>query len=137
MCPGRQQGAARPRAAFAALLLFAAGLAACSGFAAPNEEPPAALDLAYRPAAADYLRSQFKDYASYDSYEISEPQWVHSVRLELPDLRSLPRPRSPAQLRDAIGKVIDGRYAVGTDGCDTQAYAPFELVTGGGLQPLH
>jgi hypothetical protein len=34
------------------------------------------------------------------------------------------------------GKIVDGRYAVETDGCGTQAYAPFGLMTGG-LQPLH
>jgi hypothetical protein len=34
------------------------------------------------------------------------------------------------------GKVIEGRYAVETDACGAQAYAPFALMTGG-LQPLH
>jgi hypothetical protein len=34
------------------------------------------------------------------------------------------------------GKIIDDRYAVQTDNCDTQTYVPFEQPSGG-LDPLH
>jgi hypothetical protein len=127
-------------AAFAALLLLAAGLAACSGLAAPNEEPQSALDPAYPERAAAYLRSQFKEYASYNSYEISDPRWVHSIRgwgwLTCVRFQDKDRRYSYALFLQS-GQVVDGRYAVTTDGCDTQVYAPFNQMTGGGLQPLH
>ncbi len=126
---------------FAALLLVVAGLAACSGLAAPNAElQPTALDPGYRQITADFMRSQFKDYLSYDSYEISEPRWVHSFHgwgwLTCVRFQDRGRRHSYALFLQS-GKIVDGHYAVETDDCDKQAYAPFSLVTGGGLQPLH
>jgi hypothetical protein len=128
-------------AAFAALLPFAAALSACSGFAASNEEPPAPVpDTAYREEIATQVRTLFRDYSSYDSYEISEPRWVHSIKgwswLACVRFQDHGRRRVYALFLQS-GKVVDSRYAVVADGCDTQAYTPFELMTGGGLQPLH
>jgi len=126
----------------AALLLSApAALTACSGLASSNDEAqPPALDADFRRPVADYLKSAFKDYASYDSYEIAEPRWVHSLKgwswLTCIRFQDHGRRRSYALFLQS-GKIVDGRYPVATDGCDTQAYAPFDLMTGGGLQPLH
>ncbi|MDR3423443.1 MAG: hypothetical protein P4L80_19780 [Xanthobacteraceae bacterium] len=143
MIPRNRQGAAAllHGAAVAALLISSAVvLAACSGLAASNDEAPAAgPDPAYQQRVANYLRSTFKDYRSYDSFEISEPRWVHALQgwSWLTCVRFQDRGRSRIYaLFLQSGKIIDGRYAVETDGCGTQAYAPFGLMTGG-LQPLH
>ena len=61
------------RGARAALLLAAAALlgflAGCSGIAATTEDIAA---IGPDPA--------FKNYASYDSFEIADPRWVHSIK---------------------------------------------------------
>ena len=142
MIPRNRHGAAAflHRAAIAALIICAATLAACSGLAASNEEAPATgPDPAYQQRIADYLRSTFKDYASYDSFEISEPRWVHAFAgwswLTCIRFQDRGRSRSYALFMQSA-KIVDGRYAVETDACGAQAYTPFSLMTGG-LQPLH
>jgi hypothetical protein len=142
LIPGKQQnnGPSAWQAVFAALFVFAAGVAACSGLAASDEAPPALPDPAYQRDVADYFRTQFKDYSSYDSYEISEPRWVHSIHgwswLTCVRFQDHGRRRNYALYLQS-GKIVDGRYAIETDACEAQAYAPFALMTGGGLQPLH
>lgn len=145
MSQRRQQdaGSLLRNAVFAAALLLtaAAGLVACSGFAASNETVPAPVpDADYKEQIASYMRSTFKDYASYDSYEISDPRWVHSMTgwswLACVRFQDHSRRHSYALFLQS-GKIVDSRYAVETDGCDMQAYAPFDLMTRGSLQPLH
>lgn len=142
LSPRKRQdtGSSTRKAAFAALFVLVAGAAGCSGLAASDEAAPAPPDPAYRRDVADYLRAQFKDYLSYDTYEISEPRWVHSIHgwswLTCIRFQDHGRRRNYALFLQS-GKVVDGRYAVETDACETQTYAPFELMTGGGLQPLH
>ncbi len=137
----RDAAASLHGAAIAALLICSAAvLAACSGLAASSEEAPAAgPDPAYPQLVANYLRSTFKDYPSYDSFEISYPRWVHAFQgwswLTCVRFQDRGRSRTYALFLQS-GKIIDGRYAVETDGCATQAFAPFGLMTGG-LQPLH
>jgi hypothetical protein len=143
LIPGNRQGASDflHRAAVAALLICsAATLAACSGLAASGEEALATgPDPAYQQLVANYLRSTFKDYQSYDSFEISDPRWVHALQgwswLTCVRFQDRGRSRTYALFLQS-GKIVDGRYAVETDGCGTQPYAPFGLITGG-LQPLH
>lgn len=142
MIPGNRSGVAAflQGATVAALFICSAVLAACSGLAASNEEAPATgLDPAYPRIVADYLRSTFKDYASYESFEISEPRWVHALAgwswITCVRFQDRGRSRTYALFLQSA-KVIDGRYAVETDACGAQAYAPFALMTGG-LQPLH
>lgn len=144
-----RRGAALWRTAvWAAPLMLAAALAACSGLAASNEQVPAAsnepapvsnLDPGYRQIVADRLRSSFKSYAAYDAFQIAEPRWVHAVQgwswVVCVRFQDHGRPRTYAVFLQ-LAAVIDSRYAVETDGCDTQAYAPFDLMAGG-LQPLH
>lgn len=122
------------------LLVAAATLVACSGFAASNEEiPPVGPDPNYMALVADRVRSAFKDYAAYDQFQISEPRWVHAVQgwswVICVRFSDRGRTRNYALYLQS-GKIIDSRYAVATDGCDVQAYAPFALMAGG-LQPLH
>jgi hypothetical protein len=132
------------RAAWAALLLAAAGLSGflvgCSGFAAPTEEVPATgPDLSSREVIASHLKKTFKNYASYDSFEISDPRWVHSMKgwnwltcIRFQDHGHL---RTYAVFLNG-DKIVDDRYSVQTDNCDTQTYFPFERMQGG-LEPLY
>jgi hypothetical protein len=124
-------------------LLAAAMLAGCSGFAATNEATPTSgPDPSYPEVIASRLKSAFKEHAaSYESFEISEPRWVHTfrgwnwltcVRFQDHGLR-----RTYSLFLDGKS-VVDDRYAVQTDDCDRQAYVPFERMGGVvGLDPLH
>lgn len=142
MTPRERQNAAAPlrRAACAALLTSALALAGCSGLTSSVEETPVSvLDRDYKEIVAKYLKTTFKDRTGYDSFEISEPRWVHTgngwVWLTCVGFQDRGRRRSYAVFLNA-GKIIDSRYAVETDSCETQAYAPFAQMTGG-LEPLY
>lgn len=134
------------RAVRAALLLAAAGfagtLAGCSGLAATSEEPPATgPGLSFQEMIAGHLKKTLKNYSSYDSFEISDPRWVHSIKgwnwltcIRYQDHGHL---RSYAVFFSG-DKVVDDRYAVQTDNCAAQTYSPFERMQGSsGLDPLH
>lgn len=128
-------------AALAALLPLAAViLTSCSGFAAPEPQVPATgPDADYERVIADYLRSAFKNFQSYDSFEISEPRWVDSVHgwswLTCVRFSDHGHSRLFATFLQSH-KIVDGRFAVETDRCDTQAYAPFGQLNSG-LAPIH
>jgi hypothetical protein len=131
-------------AVLAALLLAAMGwsglLAGCSGLAATNEEvPPTSPDPSFRELIARHLKAAFKNAASYDSFEISDPRWVHSIKgwnwLTCVRFNDHGRQRTYALFHNG-DKIVDDRYAVQTDQCDTQTYFPFERMSGG-LDPLH
>lgn len=143
MIPGKRPGTSRSvqHATLVALLLVAAVLAGCSGLASTNGETAAsAPDPSYREVIANRLRSTFKDYASYDLFEISDPRWVHSVQgwswLTCVRFQDHGHRRTYALFLKA-NAITDARYAVQTDDCDTPAYSPFERMGGAGLQPLH
>jgi hypothetical protein len=132
-------------AVWAALLLAAAGwpgfLAGCSGIAASNEELPApAPDPSYRELVAKHLKAVFKNYSSYEAFEISDPRWVHSMKgwnwLTCVRFQDRGRLRTYSVFLDNSNKVVDDRYAVQTDNCDIQTYYPFGGLYGG-LAPLH
>ncbi len=132
------------RAAWALLLLAAVGscggLTGCSGLAAGNGEMPlTGPDPTYREVVAAHLKKVLKNYSSYDTFEISDPRWVHSIKgwnwLTCVRFRDRGRVRSYAIFLDG-NKVIDDRFAVQTDDCDLQAYSPLERMQGG-LDPLH
>jgi hypothetical protein len=127
--------------ALPALLLVAAILTGCSGFASPTEEvPTVGPEPSYRTLIATKLRSSFKNYASYNSFEIGEPRWVHTVQghiwLSCVRFQDRDRLRTYAVFFKA-NAVTDSRFAVQTDECETQAYAPFDGMNGIGLDPLH
>ncbi len=53
----------------------------CAGIATGNTEMPlTGLDPSYREVVAARLRSVLKNYDSYDSFEISDPRLVHSIK---------------------------------------------------------
>jgi hypothetical protein len=158
LLPGRRHGdpkssqrAARrtPLPAAAVLTGLLAGLlAGCSGLAATNEEIPATgPDPALNKAVATYINNTFKDRSAYDAFEISDYRWVHTTKgwnwLTCVRFQDHGHPRVYAVFVKETG-VVDGRYAVLTDNCAAPAYAPFDLMTGGGsvtlpgaLAPLH
>jgi hypothetical protein len=149
LTPRQRQGAAwsLQNAARAALLLLPLVLLGCSSLALPTEDAPASgPDPADNGLVVKRLKT-FKDYDSYDAFEISDFRWVHSVKgwSWLACVRFQDRGhRRTYALFVKKGAIIDGRYAVETDGCETQSYSPFEPTTGarrppsaGDLEPLH
>jgi hypothetical protein len=132
------------RAALVALLLTAAAfsgvLAGCSGLAETGGDiAPTAPDPTFREVIAIHLKAVFKNYASYDAFEISDPRWVHSIKgwnwLTCVRFQDHGHLRIYALFLNA-NKIVDERYAVQTDNCDTQTYFPFERMQTG-LEPLH
>jgi len=132
------------RRAWAALLLAAVALsgclAGCSGIAATNEDIAAmGPDPSSREVIAAHLKAIFKNYVSYDAFEISDPRWVHSIKgwnwLTCVRFQDRGHLRIYALFLNA-NKIVDDRYSVQTDNCDTQTYVPFERMQVG-LDPLH
>jgi hypothetical protein len=131
-----------------AVLLLPLILLGCSGVALPEETAPVSgSDPAFHKVIADYLKDTLKDVTSYDAFEISDARWVHTVKgwswLACVRFQDRQHQRSYAAFIKE-NKVIDGRYAIGTDSCDTQTYSPFDLMPdkpkpagGSELEPLH
>jgi hypothetical protein len=105
-----------------------------------QSEPPSAPDPSYRDVIAYCFKTTFKDYATYELFEISEPRWVSSIKgwNWLVCLRFVDRGhrRSYALLLNGSA-IVDGHYAYQTDNCASQAYVVFEQMGGVGLPPLH
>jgi hypothetical protein len=131
----------------ALLLLAAAALAGCSGLASTNEETPAiGPDPASNKIVANYLNTTFKDRTLYNAFEISDFRWVHTIKgwnwLTCIRFQDHGHPRIYAIFIKG-GAIVDSRYAVQTDGCDTSNYIPFDLMAATGatspgtLEPLH
>jgi hypothetical protein len=156
MIPGLQRLAAKHRHRTGALvpvigraaLLLPLILLGCSGVALPKEDvPPSGSDPAFHKMIADNLKDTFKEVAKYDEFEISDPRWVHTVKgwswLTCVRFQDREHRRSYALFIKG-NEVIDSRYAVEADGCDTAAYIPFDLMpsaprpaNGTELEPLH
>jgi hypothetical protein len=124
-----------------ALVLTAVALAGCDGLATTNQAAPeSGPDPSYPDVVANYLKSTFKDYTSYEAFEISGPRWVHSFQgwnwLICVRFQDHARKRSYAVFLSG-GSIIDGRYATQTDECGTQTYAVFGQMRGAGLGPLY
>jgi hypothetical protein len=132
-----------------ATLLLPLVLLGCSSVALPQSDaPPAEANAAaFHKIIGAYLTESFKDIGTYDSFEISEARWVHTAKgwSWLSCIRF--QERSHVQTYAVFirtDKVVDSRYAVTTDGCGEQAYAPFNDIpvmakpsNGVGLDPLH
>jgi hypothetical protein len=105
-----------------------------------QSEAPSAPDPSYPNLIADRLKSTFKDYASYELFEISAPRWVSSYKgwnwLVCVRFVDRGRRRSYALLFNG-SNVLDGHYAYQTDNCASQSYGVFEQMRGLGLPPLH
>lgn len=150
MTSKQQQGAPTrlPNAAYAALLFTLAVGAGCGNLAVSKEDAPAsAPDPSYNTLVANRIKSSFKEHASYAAFEISDYRWVHSVIgwnwLACVRFQDHGHRRNYAVFLKG-SQVVESRYAVQADGCDTASYAPFELMTGaakpasaGALDPLH
>ena len=101
----------------------------------------------YDALVADHIKSSFKDYVSYDAFEISDYRWVHSVKgwSWLTCVRFQDKgQRLTYALFIKQKDIIENRYAVATDGCDAQTYSQFDLMGGtkspgnsGLLEPLY
>ena len=122
-----------------ACLGLCAALNGCAGLAGDTGMPLAGPDPSYREAVADHLKRVLKNYASYDSFEISDPRWVHSIKgwtyLICVRFRDQGQVRNYALFLDG-NRIVDDRFAVQTDNCDTQTYSPFDRMPTG-LAPLH
>ena len=123
------------RRAFAGAALGAtlAVLPACSELARPSEAAAPAVPPPYVSLAANYLLAALKDRAAYEDFRISPLRWVDSLKgwawLACVHFADHGRLRSYA-LFFQDNAVVDARYAVETDRCDTQSYTPFDLITG-------
>ena len=108
-------------------------LTGCSELAQPSEAAPPPAPPSYVPLAAQYLLSALKDRTSYTAFEISALRWVDSLKgaawLACVHFQDRGHPRSYA-IFIQNNAVVDARYAVETDNCETQTYTPFDLVTG-------
>jgi hypothetical protein len=149
--PTQPQGAPRylQNAAYAALLLLAAAvLPGCSGLASTSEEPPlTGPDPASNKVVANYLNATFKDRTLYNAFEISDFRWVQTIKgwnwLTCIRFQDHGHPRIYAIFIKGSA-IVDSRYAVQTDGCDTPNYTSFDLMAAatsvaspGALEPLH
>lgn len=117
-----------------ALALLLLGSPACSELAQPSQAAsPPPTQPPYVSLAAQYLLSAFKDRSAYGGFEISGLRWVASLKgwawLACAHFQDHGHLRTYAIfIQD--NAVVDGRYAVETDTCETQTYTPFDLVTG-------
>ena len=119
----------------AALVMSLVMLPGCSELAQPSEAAPPAPPAPppYVSLAAKYLLSAFNDRASYEGFEISGLRWVDSIKgwawLACVHFQDHGHLRTYA-LFIQDNAVVDARYAVETDTCETQTYTQFDLVTG-------
>jgi hypothetical protein len=105
--------------------------------------PASGPDPGYNNLVANHLKDIFKNRASYDAFAISALRWVHSFKgwawMTCVRFEDNGHPRTYAVfIKD--GKVIDSRYAVQTDACNTQTYAAFDAMgpaRAGALGPLY
>jgi len=146
----KQQGASTylQNAAYAALLLALAAATDCSSLTVSTADvPPSGPDPAYDGIVANRVKLSFKDYASYEAFEKSDYRWVHSVGgwswLTCVRFQDRGHRRTYAVFLREKG-IIENRYAVQADGCETASYVPFDLTTGaakppstGALEPLY
>jgi hypothetical protein len=140
--PQRWKGAAGwPASALSRILaaLVAASLAGCAGLAASTDVPTSGPDPSYNKLVATHLSGLFKDRAAYDSFEISDYRWVHTVKgwTWLTCVRFLDHghPRTYAVFVGG-NEVVNSRYAVMTDDCGSPAYTPFDVGSGGASLPV-
>ena len=117
----------------ATLGLVLVALSGCSELARPSDTMPPDAQPPYVSLAAKHLLSALKDRTSYDGFEISVPRWVHAIRgwswLACVHFHDHGHWRTYALFIQG-NAVVDGRYAVETDACETQTYTQFDLMTG-------
>jgi hypothetical protein len=132
-----------------ATLLLPLVLLGCSGVALTQTDAPTSTPnpAAFHKIIGDYLKKSFKEIATYESFEISDARWVHTVKgwswLSCIRFQERSHVRTYAVFIQT-DKVVDSRYAVTTDGCGEQTYTPFDDIPvtvkppgGVELDPLH
>lgn len=105
-----------------------------------QSKPPPGPDPSYRNVIASCFKTTFKNYATYELFEISEPRWVSSIKgwNWLVCVRFVDGGRRRRYVLLFNGStVVDGHYAYQTDACGSQSYVAFEQMGGLGLSPLH
>jgi hypothetical protein len=138
----RQKARSLRHHAGAAFLLLVT-LLPLSDVAVPQETPTSGPDPGYSDLVAKYLKDTFKNLASYEAFAISAFRWVSSLKgwswMTCVRFEENRHPRTYAVfIQD--GKVIDSRYAVQIDACNTQTYAAFGAMgptRAGVLGPLY
>ncbi len=113
-----------------ALVGLSAALSGCAGLAASDTEMPVTgPESSYRKVVATHLRQVLKNYSAYDTFQISDPRWMHSIKgwtwLICVRFRDQDREYSYALFLDG-NKIVDDRFAVQIDNCDLQTYHPLE-----------
>ncbi len=119
-----------PHAGVAVMLVLV--LTGCSELALSTEAAPAGggnLDPGANALVINRVKAVFKDGAAYQAFELSGLRWVQTLKgwswLACVRFQDHGHQRFYAVfVRD--GAVTDDRYAVETDGCQTQAYAPLD-----------
>lgn len=117
-----------------AALVLPLALLGCSSVALPQTEVPTTGpdEAAFHKIVGDYLKDSFKEISTYDSFEISDARWVHSVKgwswLSCVRFRDRAHIRTYAVFIQA-DKVVESRYAVTTDNCGKQTYVPFDAIS--------
>jgi hypothetical protein len=114
-----------------------------SDVAMPQDMPASGVDPGYNKIVANHLNSIFKNRATYDAFAISAFRGVHSLKgwawMTCVRFEDNGHPRTYAVfIQD--GKVIDSRYAVQIDACNTETYAAFDAMgpsRAGVLGPLY
>jgi hypothetical protein len=117
-----------------AILLALAVLAGCSDMALPKDNPaPAAPDPSYGKIVADRLKSTFKALPPTAAVEISQPRRTHTVTgsnwVTCVHFQDQGRRRTYALFLNGSA-IVDARYAVQTDGCDSVSYSALDLASG-------
>ena len=131
------------RAAARAALLLTVVLLPLSDVAMPQDMPASGVDPGFNKIVANHLNSIFKNRATYDAFATSAFRWVHSLKgwawMTCVRFDDNGHPRTYAVfIQD--GKVIDSRYAVQIDACNTETYAAFDAMgpsRAGVLGPLY
>src|SRR5271155_5497966 len=127
------RGSLRHMVRRAVLVLALLTMPGCSELAQPSEAVPPSPEPPYVPLVAKYLRTVLVDRSFLDGFEISGLRWVPSLRgrnwLACVHFRDRGPRRTYALFveRDA---VVDARYAVETDACESQAFTQFDVMSG-------
>ena len=129
------------RSAVVATLLLCL-IAGCSDLVISGAAlPPSELNPTYRKTVENYVRSTFKNYASLNNLEISDPRWVHSITgwtwMTCVRFQEGGHQRVYSLF---LNDLKYSRYAVQTDACNAQSYVPLDRAAParpGLLEPLY
>ncbi len=120
-------------AAVVALVLAFVILPSCSELAQPSGVLPSGPEPPYVALVAKHLQSAFKDRSAYEGFEISGLRWVHTIKgwtwLSCVHFTDQGHRRSYAVFIQGDA-VVEARFAVETDACESQTYMQFDVTSG-------